>query len=447
MDNKDIEMPTLKNEEEEVKEEQVVQENNLNKIEIPQEYYDKLEKEKEQRLQDLAKKEEEHKENVQSGGTVILIIFSFIVVFGLLYGMLHFNRLLIIGIPIYIVLGTIISTSSKKENSKFGVSLLVSGMIGALIFFLLAMGNKNTSDKYIYYAYALFVVAFVGYILSLVLVKLLFDKNVKALGKIFYFLIIAAIFGCPYYLYSNYKDLFMKYVFKETEVVGAATEEEYIEKVLANRYDTKFACNGPKKNFIDDITHRRASTITCSSLDGNIELEVMSLYYDEDNKQYIIRDSYIDTTYITPLTKELEESIKGVVSSKSVKISLYPSNKCYFIGDCENDKNYDKEMNLDNLHKYSDELRLKEYIGITGVEFFNKYQFEYNIIIRGNYSEAENFESMISAVVDILEQKGLKNKKGFTITIKDTSVVQDVYKVVGKADNNGSFRNYEVENN
>ena len=53
---------------------------------------------------------------------------------------------------------------------------------------------------------------------------------------------------------------------------------------------------------------------------------------------------------------------------------------------------------------------------------------------------------MVKNIVDILEQKGLKNYKGFNITMRDTSIIKDVYKVSGKADASGSFRNYQVVN-
>ena len=447
--NNDFELPILKkNDEEDNKvqqQEQNTSSNETEKIEIPQEYYDKLTKEKEERLQELAKKEEEHQMSVQSGGTIGLIILSFIFLFGLLYGMVHFNKLLILGIPLYVVLGTIVSSASKKENSKFPVSILVSCMIGALVSFILAMKDKNTADKYIYYAYGLFIIAFLGYVLALSLVKLLFDKNVKALGKIASLIIIVLILGGPYYLYTNYKADFITYVFREKTVVGAVTEQEYIERVLKNRYDYKFICDGTKKNYIDDLTHRRLSVIQCRG-DNDVKLEVMSLYYDEDNKQYIVRDSYLDTTYINPLRKELESSIKGAILSSSVKIGLYPDSKCYFIGDCKNNSNYEKETDLDTLHKYSDELRLQEYIGIDSVEFFNRYGFEYEVVVRGNYSSETNFENMVESITTILEQKGIKNKKGFTITIKDSSVLEDVCIATGEADSSGSFKNFKIKN-
>ena len=448
--NNDFEMPSLKKEEEDINSQEQMQNEqgfNQQKIEIPQKYYDKLDKEKEERLQALAKKEEEHQTTVQSGGMVILIILSFIICFGLLYGMLHVNKLLILGLPIYVVLGSLISGSANKENSKFGVSILVSCMLGALVCFILGMSNKAASDKYIYYAYAFFAVAFMGYSLSMAIIKLLFDKEVKAMGKLFSLLVIALVFGVPFYFYNTKKIDFMSIVFKETKVIGAATQEEYIEKVLKNRYGIGFTCdNDAKKNYIDAVTHKRTMVLPCASDDGRVKSDVMSLFYDEDNKQYIVKDFYINNTYVDPLRKELQTAINGAVSSKSVSVAFFPDNKCFFIGDCEGDKEYEKEMDLDNLHKYSDELRLQDYIGINNIDFFNKYKFEYDVVVKSSYAANEDFELMVKNIVDILEQKGLKNYKGFNITMRDTSIIKDVYKVSGKADASGSFRNYQVVN-
>ena len=448
--NEDFELPNLKKKEEETIEQPVPNNENQvleEKIEIPQEYYDKLNKEKEERLQALAKKEEEHQATTQAGGTIFLIFLSFIVCGFLLYGMNNIDKLLIIGLPVYTILGSIVSGKTHKEDSKFGTSILISGMIGALICFILAMRDRNNSDITIYYAYAFFAVAFVGYVLSIVIIKLLFNKDVKALGKIFFVLVIAAILGVPYYFYSNNKADFIETVFlgKNGKEIVAESEKDYIERILKNRYGYGFTCEDKKKNYIDDLTHRRLSIRRCNS-DASINLEVMSLFYDEDKKLYIVRDSYLDDSYINPFREELQTELNNALGSTSVKVGFYPDNKCYFIGDCDNNSNYEKEIELDNLYNYSSALKLQEYVGIDTVEFFNKYSFNYEIIVRGNYSDAENFEDKTNIIIDYLEQKGIKNKKGFTIAFRDIAIKSDVYKVSGKADSNGSFRNYQIVN-
>lgn len=446
--NDDFELPNLKKNEEETIEQPVSNNENQvleEKIEIPQEYYDKLNKEKEERLQALAKKEEEHDINVQKGSTILLIILSLLVCGGLLYGMNNYNNMLIIGLPLYVILGSIISGYNKKEDSKFGVSVLISCMGGALVCFILAMQDKTKADNIIYYAYAFFVVAFVGYILSIVIIKLLYNKEVKALGKIFYLAIIVGIFVIPYYFYTNKKSEFMNTVFLiKPGIITAPTEKDYIENVLEYRYGYKFVCEDKKKNYIDDLTHRRLSIRQCNGIDDNTKVEVMSLFYDEDKNQFIIRDSYLDNAYINPLKNELEDSIKKALLATSVNVGLYPDKACYFIGDCKNDSNYEKEIEIDNLHKYSDSLKLQDYVGINSVDFFNKYTFNYDIVVRGNYSTDELFNEKIDSIVNILQQKGLKNKKGFTITFKDTTIKSDVYKVVGKSTGNENFSNYQV---
>ena len=256
--NEDFELPNLKKNEEETIEQPVPNNENQvleEKIEIPQEYYDKLNKEKEERLQALAKKEEEHQATTQAGGTIFLIFLSFIVCGFLLYGMNNIDKLLIIGLPVYTILGSIVSGKTHKEDSKFGTSILISGMIGALICFILAMRDRNNSDTTIYYAYAFFAVAFVGYVLSIVIIKLLFNKDVKALGKIFFVLVIAAILGVPYYFYSNNKADFIETVFlgKNGKEIVAESEKDYIERILKNRYGYGFTCEDKKKNYWSSV--------------------------------------------------------------------------------------------------------------------------------------------------------------------------------------------------
>ncbi len=438
-----FEMPNLKKSEEE-KNEQVV--NNPNKVEIPQEYYDKLQKEKEARLEQLEKRQVEIEMNKQSGATLLLIILNIIVFFALVYGMNNINRWLVIGIPIYIILGTIISCMNKKEESKFSITILVSCMIGALVGFLVVIGaNKGGFD--VYYAFAVGVVGFLGYILSLAITKLMTDSKAAALQKIFYIIIIGGILGVPYYFYTNYKTDFMGIIFSgsgEKEVLEAKTEEDFIERTLKNRYGYKFICNGQKKKYIDDITHRRVTTIDCSNEENNVTISVMSLLYDEDNNKYIVKDNYLDNTYIIPLESELIESIKNALSTKTVTIGFYPKNKCYFIGDCVNDDNYQNEMNLDNLYKYSVDLRLEDYLGLDKKGFFNKYGFEYNIILKDNYSMEADFISMVNSVINIMSEAGLENNGGFTITIKDSYAYKEVFKVIGKASADKSFNNYNI---
>jgi uncharacterized protein YacL len=102
-------------------------------------------------------------------------------------------------------------------------------MISAVICFIVTMMNKDLADTYIYFAFASFVVAFLGYALSSIITKIMTDKeNVKALQTIFFVLIIVAMIGVPYYFYSTKKDEFMKLVFNMSDMEAANTEEGYI---------------------------------------------------------------------------------------------------------------------------------------------------------------------------------------------------------------------------
>ena len=52
---------------------------------------------------------------------------------------------------------------------------------------------------------------------------------------------------------------------------------------------------------------------------------------------------------------------------------------------------------------------------------------------------------MINKITDLLDQKGLRNTRGYTIIIRDSSIVKDVYKVTGDL-KSIDFKNYKVVN-
>ena len=441
MNNNDFEMPDLKeNELDENKENQ----NELKeRIEIPKEYYEKLEKEKVERLAAQEKKEKEEESTKNSGGTFLLIIINALLIFGLLYAMTKYNNYIIFAIPIYIILGTIISSTSKKKDTTFNVSILVGGMISAVICFIVSMSKKEMETAFIYYATASFIVAFIGYLISSIITKIITDKeNVKAMHKIFYFIVIVAIIGLPYYYYKNNTEDFMRIVFNNDKVVIANDEISFITSTLRNRYHIDFTCSDKAKNHKDSINHTRITERECWTNNKETTITVFSTMYNDAEKEFIIKDSYLDDLYITPAKDELEKKIKEITQANQVAISLYPKNKCYFIGDCESNDNYEKEIKLDNLYKYSKDLLLYEYLNMSKEEFINNYGFKIIVTIRGVYTGTlENeLESFANSSLDILNELGYKNNKGFMLVIKDSATVTDAYKIDVKA-NNGKFIN------
>ncbi len=444
-------MPKLKkNEEEEVQVESKVNNSSQEKIEIPVEYYQKIEKEKQERLKKLEEEERKNEEVKGSGATFIQIILNALIFFGLLYFMINTSKYAIFAIPGYIVLVSIFTSISKKKENNYNVTVLVGGMLLALICFIVAMSNKEKEDLFIYYALASAVVGFVGYVLSSIICKLICDsKNIKALETIFYILILAAMVGAPYYFYTNYKEDFIRYVFNEENVIEATTEEEFIISNLKNRYHLDVTCSGGVKNYMDQIYKRIVTSRTCNIADRDVT--VNSIAYDTTNVEYIVKDSLLDDLYIKDIKKELKDKIADMVNSNKVTISLYPDNKCYFIGDCENDSNdknsnYKNEIKIENLYTYGRELELEQYLNLSKEEFFNKYGFRIYILVKADFLvlDTNYLENLTNSIIDLLTKNGYKNVKGFEIILEDSETLENVYHIKGNANSDQTFTDYEL---
>lgn len=445
--NNDFDMPTLKENEENVN-----NENNQNilqeKIEIPQEYYDKIAREKQQQIAKLEQEEQQANESKGGGSIFFQIVMNILIFSGVLYGMLNMNRLLIFGIPIYIVILTIISCITKKKETKYNITVLISGMLSAAIYFIIGMINRD-NDIFIYFAFANAIIGFVGYIISTIITKILTDKeNVKALQTLLYLLVLAAIAGVPYYLYTHYKEDFVRLVFWEKNVVIASTEQEFIESTLKYRYNADVTCDSKIKYYYDDILKRRINERNCSI--GDNTFMVRSTTYDETNVQYIIKDTLLDDLYIVDIKKELREAFASMFNTKSanITISFYPSNKCYFIGDCESNENFDKENSLDTMYSYSKEISLKDYLNLSKTEFYNKYHFKLHIVIRSDsFIEEESYlNNYISDIINKVESLGYKNTSGFEIVLKDKTLLKTIHHVEGEANESGNYSNYHPVN-
>ena len=432
----DFEMPDLKENEENVN-----TEHNQNKIqekiEIPQEYYDKIEKEKQEKIEKQKQLEIMQDSTKNSGATLFLIIINALLIFGMLYAMLNYTRYMIIVIPAYIFLGSIISSLNKGKETSFNVSILVGGMVSAIICFIVSMNMEKLQDTFVYYAIASFVVAFIGYVISSIITKIITDKeNVKAMQKTFYFLVLLAIFLVPFYLYKTKKEKFEELVFGNETIMVVDTEEAFIEKTLKDRYGMEFKCDTRVTRHVDALTHVRINDRTCSTDDT--EILVNSYEYNVKKLEFTVIDNYIDQLYLNKFKENITGKIKELSSADKVTISLYPTDKCYFVGECEANDNFAKEADIDNLYKYSKELKLKDYMNLDEVSFVNKYGFKYLIIIKGNYNaySEEVYKEIIDKTLNVLKDSKLENKLGYEIILKDTMLIKDVYKVSGKNDFN-----------
>lgn len=443
--NNDFELPDLKE-----NDENVDTEHNQNKIqekiEIPQEYYDKIEKEKQERLAKQEEKEKQEEAVSGSGNMFFLILINALVIFALLFAMVNYNHYILFAIPIYVVIGTISSCKSKGKESNFNVSILVGGMISAVICFIVTMLNKDLADTYSYFAFASFVVAFLGYALSSIITKIMTDKeNVKALQTIFFVLIIVAMIGVPYYFYSTKKDEFMKLVFNMSDMEAANTEEGYIIGVLKNRYKKDVTCDAVSSTSRFDATSYLVKERICYI--DETKFVVSSITYNESDNLHIVGDGYLDELYINDFKNDLIKKINSFSSAKEVKISLYPDNKCFFVGECEANDKYDKELDIENLYNYSKDLKLDEYLNLTKEEFINKYKFKVIISIKGDYGgyNEDTLKEMVDNTLNLLNEGKYKNTKGYEISIKDSKSYSTVYKATGKATSDQTFSNPKYE--
>lgn len=442
--NNGFDLPELKHNEEEKK--QI--------IEIPQEYYDKLEKERQEKEekqkveQELeAKKIAERKSNNKS---MLLIIFNAIIILVLLYCMLNINNLFLIAIPIYIILMSIIKGISEKNESDFPLAILVGGMLSGVVSFIISIIKSDMVDTYTHYAIASVLTAFIGFIISGIVTRVVYDfKNIKALQTIMIIAFFVALFGGPYYLYTKYPEEFNKTVFlKRTEVV-AETESEFILKTLKNRYNLEFTCEDKAKNYID-TQKQRVTTRTCYDPD-KIEFLVTSTTYDETNVLYTIKENYFEVLYLSEAKENLIAEIKNLTGATNVSISLFPKEKCNLIGDCvdseEYYQNYEKENDRQNLYNYSKDLNLTNYLNLSKEEFINSYEFKFYIQIYNNFGgiTSSNYENIINNTLNVLNSSGYKNTSGFEITLKNSAEVnKEVYKVEGSKSDDKTFKNPQI---
>ena len=445
MDDKDFELPKVNNEEENT----TPEEKPL--IEIPQEYYDKLEKEKKEKeaqAEVQAKKEEENQISTAKTNKIFIGAFVNAIIFiVLLYLMINKNKLFIIGLPIYIIVYSYIKVGMEEKESTAPMSTLMGGFIAAGLCFLCSIVLRDDLKEFFSYGVlASIAIAFIGVIISSMLTNMIANKEeTKAMGTLGYLLFFILLFALPYFAYKKYPEPILKYVFNEKNAIVAESEKEYIVKTLKNRYGIDFNCDGEVNSLMDE-DNTLIRRYTCTDKSG-LEFQVLSDEYSSSRKEYIVKDDYEDAKLLSQLKTDLAEELRLVTNAKSVNILLYPKEYCLFVGDCvENSqyiRDYEKETNRDNQFNYSKNLDLKKYINMQPLEFVNSYNFGYLITIYGSYSSLidSKHQDTINSVLEALNTSGYKNNNGYIIKLKqDDELKQVVYQVEGKASSDGQFK-------
>lgn len=425
-------------------------------IEIPQSYYDKLARE-EAEIRQKQQEEQNRKQELLENPPKKTHIFAYsiitaIVTFFSLYGVLNIHELTILIIPVFIVVFSIIATLKEKKESQFPVSVMVGGMIVAVLTFVLSMLQEDKMDMWTYYAIAGAIVAFLGMTVANIIEKIMTErKNIKALESIGYILFFIAIIAVPAYLYTNYKDVFYKYVFQQQVVVEAETEEEFVMKTLKNRYNTDFTCDKTKEKHQINQDNRKIVARICTDSVGN-EIEVKSIAYNEGKNEYIVIDNYIDVLYLNPTKNYLMSDLKALTHSNKVVVYLYPEENCTFIGDCaqcnEYVENLEKETNIDNQFDVSVKLNLTKELTNNSKDYINNHNYKFIIEITSSFDETTlDKNALVNSVLDRLNQIGYKNNYGFTIRLIDDlgyELIDTIYEVDGKTNSNKTFKEYEV---
>ncbi len=284
------------------------------KIEIPDKYYEVLAKEVAEQnaieQQAIAKQNEKVATNNAFSKILFFAVLSGVIIFLFLFLTVEKIKIAIIGIPLYIVVGTIIFALKDKKDSVFPQSLIVGGMGVAVITFLLST-DETKIDYWTYFALASGISAFVGLIVGNMITKVLTEaKEMKGLQTIGYILVFAALIGGPVFFYYKFPEEFQKIVFLEKNPeIKAETEEEFTMKTLQNRYDIKFTCNSKTKKLYDEAEQRLIIRRVCNDGFGH-EINVDSTMYNQLENQYIVVDNYLDVLFFNNVKKDLTALLK-----------------------------------------------------------------------------------------------------------------------------------------
>lgn len=425
-------------------------------IEIPQEYYDKLAEEENAKRQAELQKEAIRQESAALSNSLSKLLFlsvlNAIIIFGSLYLTVNKTIYAFLAIPIFIIILSIISSLKNKKDSQYSSSIMVGGITVAIVTFIISMTKEQEADLWNYYAIASGVIGFVGLIISSIINKIVVSpKEITGLQGLGYIIFFVALIGGPIYLSLHYREEFYRLFFHTQVEVVAETENDYIIKTLKARYNTDFTCDEKTvKNEFDDSTKRKQTHRTCQDKNNN-KIVVLSITYNEGDKQYIVRDNYLDVLFLNSHKTLIAENIKTNIGASGVDIYLYPKENCLFYGDCKDCDNYWEEhskiYNVDNQYKASTKHNFSNFLTQDAKTFINSNEFTYIIDIKGTFNFNADYNLIIDNVLSKLNQLGYQNNYGFVISLynSDSSLSgfetsSLVYKVKGDSTSDKTFK-------
>ncbi len=433
--------------------------NNSNQpiIEIPQSYYDKIAQENQQKALEEEKNNkammEQQAASKETMGLLGYAVLNAILIFGLMYATVNVNIWLFFGIPFGIVAMSLFTGFKNKEKSTYPASVMIGGIVCAVISFILSMINEETADLYMYYSIATAVLGFLGYAVSSIITKYTYDaKNIKALQTICYFLFFVALIGVPYYIATKHREEFFKYFTRHQVVVKAETEAEFVAKTMKARYNIYYTC-GKTNHFIDEQGRKEVVRSECYDSQHR-EFTITSRVYNEGESQYVVKDTYLDAVVLDPIKKTISDQLKASTSASNIKVSLYPEENCYFYGDCVDcDEYHHERFKLENdinvQYKTSTTINFEKYLTADSKKFLNDNKFKYFINIYGSLNP-NAYPDLINNVLDTLNSYGYKNNYGFIINLYnviggsgDDGFEVLVYKAIGQTNNTKEFTDFK----
>lgn len=382
-----------------------------------------------------------------------MIIINAIVIFALFYFTVNKNTLISAGVPIYIILGSIIFAILDKKKSEFPTSVVIGGMVSAVVCFVVSMLYEDQMDLWTYYTAACALTGIIGLMISNIVTNLLTNiKNIKALQTIGYLIVFALIFGGPYLAYKKWPTEFNQYIFYQQNEVVAETYEEYVTKTLKARYNVEFNCDFQNKSYHKTEKNEIMTTLTCKTSVIDTPINIRTIPYNESKVQYTIIDDFLEQVYLKEIKTLISNKVKQSTGATSVITYLYPKDKCIFAGDCADCEdyydNYSKINDPKNRYEISSSINLSKYMGLSTEDFITKFinENEYKVIlnIKGAYDkDYTDFKTLQQKTLTGLNELKLKNTYGYEINFFDTSKTSFETKVnntIGKTNDTKEFK-------
>lgn len=382
-----------------------------------------------------------------------MIIINAIVIFALFYFTVNKNTLISAGVPIYIILGSIIFAILHKKKSEFPTSVVIGGMVSAVVCFVVSMLYEEQMDLWTYYTAACALTGIIGLMISNIITNLLTNiKNIKALQTIGYLIVFALIFGGPYLAYQKWPTEFNQYIFYQQNEVVAETYEEYVTKTLKARYNVEFNCDFKNKSYHKTEKNEIMTTLTCKTSVIDTPINIRTIPYNESKIQYTIIDDFLEQVYLKEIKTLISNKVKQSTGATSVITYLYPKDKCIFAGDCADCEdyydNYSKINDPKNRYEISSSINVSKYMGLSTEDFITKFinENEYKVIlnIKGAYDkDYTDFKTLQQKTLTGLNELKLKNTYGYEINFFDTSKTSFETKVnntIGKTNDTKEFK-------